>query len=140
MMSGVDLHWLPLGAGGWLRVNGGVCEAREAAIRRCSRYDLPFRARSGRPERSISIEETPVADDRGGQRGLVAKGAWVAGRRHRGEAVLDLYDLTRPSMSAWTGSRRISSPWRVIRSVRRPTAVTPRTPCWHAKVIDRGRP
>jgi len=42
MMSyGVDLYWLPLGAGGhFVRLNGRVYEACDAAIHHRSRYDL----------------------------------------------------------------------------------------------------
>jgi len=45
MIFGADLHWLPLGAGGWfVRLNGRVYEACDAAIHRRSRYDLDHSA------------------------------------------------------------------------------------------------
>ena len=42
--SGIDLYWLPLGAGGWfVRLNGRVYEALMAARDRRPRADLSTR-------------------------------------------------------------------------------------------------
>jgi hypothetical protein len=85
--AAVDLYWLPLGAGGhFVRLNGLVYEACDAAIHRRSRYDiyhsaLEVQVASGR----FVIEQTPVPDARGDQRGVVAEGAvgsrWAARSR-----------------------------------------------------------
>ena len=81
---GVDLYWLPLGAGGWfVRMNGLVWETCDAAIHRRRRHDLyhsalEVQAAGGR----YVIEQTPVVDDHGDLRGVVAEGAvgarWAA--------------------------------------------------------------
>ncbi|HEX7262884.1 MAG TPA: hypothetical protein VF383_01775 [Candidatus Dormibacteraeota bacterium] len=73
---GIDLYWLPLGAGGnFVRLNGRVYEAIEAAIERRPRYDLYH---SGLevivPEGRYVIEQTP-AGPRGDERGVVGVGA-----------------------------------------------------------------
>ncbi len=53
MIYGVDLYWLPLGAGGhFVQLNGRVYEACDAAIHRRSRYDLYHSALEARPPRS----------------------------------------------------------------------------------------
>ena len=84
MIFGADLHWLPLGAGGWfVRLNGRVYEACDAAIHRRSRYDLYHSALTVHvPSGRFVIEQTPVLDARGVQRGVVAEGAvgspWAA--------------------------------------------------------------
>ncbi|MGO8904845.1 MAG: hypothetical protein ACLQMH_04390 [Solirubrobacteraceae bacterium] len=79
-----DLYWLPLGAGGhFVRLNGRVYEACDAAIHRRSRYDLYHSALEVHvPSGRFVIEQTPVPDGRGDQRGVVAEGAvgsrWMA--------------------------------------------------------------
>jgi hypothetical protein len=78
---GVDLYWLPLGAGGHsVRLNGLVFEAVVARLERrppCDLYHsaLVVRAPSGR----FVIEQAPVRDNDGAKRGVVAEGA-VGGR------------------------------------------------------------
>jgi hypothetical protein len=85
--SGIDLYWLPLGAGGnFVRLNGRVYEAIEAILQRRPRYDLYH---SGLevfvPEGRYTIEQTP-ARARGEQRGVVGIGPigarWLAARVH----------------------------------------------------------
>ena len=82
-----DLYWLPLGAGGhFVRLNGRVYEACDAAIHRRSRYDLYHSALEVHvPSGRFVIEQTPVPDGRGDQRGVVAEGAvgsrWMASLR-----------------------------------------------------------
>ena len=85
--SGIDLYWLPLGAGGnFVRFNGRVYEAIEATLHRRPRYDLYH---SGLevfvPEGRYTIEQTP-AGAHGEQRGVVGIGPigakWLAARVH----------------------------------------------------------
>lgn len=72
---GIDLYWLPLGAGGnVVRLNGRVYEAIMAAVQRRPRYDLYH---SGLqvfvPEGRYTIEQTP-ASPHGEERGVVGIG------------------------------------------------------------------
>jgi hypothetical protein len=77
LRPGVDLYWLPLGAGGQsVRLNGRVYEAVAARRERrtgCDLYHsaLEVRAPSGR----FVIEMTPIRDNDGAKRGVVAEGA-----------------------------------------------------------------
>jgi hypothetical protein len=79
--SGIDLYWLPLGAGApsgsrWVRLNGIAFEALQAALERRPRRDLyhaGLEVRLG-DERFI-IEVAPSPDDEGARRGVVAEGA-----------------------------------------------------------------
>jgi hypothetical protein len=83
-VAAVDLYWLPLGAGGhFVRLNGLVYEACDAAIHRRSRCELYHSALEVHVSSSrFVIEQTPVPDARGDQRGVVAEGAvgsrWAA--------------------------------------------------------------
>ena len=84
MIDSVDLYWLPLGAGGhFVRLNGRIFEACEAAIHHRARYDLYHSALEVHvPTGRFVIEQTPVPNGRGDQRGVVAGGAvgsrWAA--------------------------------------------------------------
>lgn len=80
---GVDLYWIPLGAGGnFVRLNGRVYEAIEAAVQRRPRYELYH---SGLvvfvPDGRYTIEQTP-ARPHGDERGVVGIGPigaqWIA--------------------------------------------------------------
>jgi hypothetical protein len=77
MKPGVDLYWLPLGAGGHsVRLNGRVFEAVAARLDRRPAKDLyhsalAVRARDG----AFVIEMAPVARGKGALRGVVAEGA-----------------------------------------------------------------
>lgn len=75
--SGIDLYWLPLGAGGHsVRLNGRVYEALAAGLARRPPADLYHSALELRlPEGRYVIEMTPVPDGRGFERGVVAEGA-----------------------------------------------------------------
>jgi hypothetical protein len=77
MTDGIVLYWLPLGAGGRsVRTNGRVFEAVAAALQRRSRCDLYHSALEVRvPEGRFTIEMTPIPDDGGAARGVVAEGA-----------------------------------------------------------------
>ena len=73
---GIDLYWLPLGAGGnFVRLNGRIYEAITAKLQRRPAFDLYH---SGLqvfvPEGRYTIEETPVLDSEGAKRGVVGEG------------------------------------------------------------------
>ena len=74
---GVDLYWLPLGAGGHsVRLNGRVFEAMVARRERrppCDLYHSGLEVRV--PDGRFVIEQAPVRDNNGAARGVVAEGA-----------------------------------------------------------------
>jgi predicted 3-demethylubiquinone-9 3-methyltransferase (glyoxalase superfamily) len=74
---GIDLYWLPLGAGGhFVRLNGRVFEAVASRLERRPALDLYHSALVVRaPEGTFAIEMTPVPDADGASRGVVAGGA-----------------------------------------------------------------
>jgi hypothetical protein len=74
---GIDLYWLPLGAGGHsVRLNGRVFEAVAARLERRTPCDLYHSALEVRvPEGRFVIEQAPVRDGKGAERGVVAEGA-----------------------------------------------------------------
>lgn len=78
---GVDLYWLPLGAGGhFVRLNGRVYEALAAWLGRRPARDLYHSALLVHvAEGTYVVEQAPVRDRRGGQRGVVAEGPVGAG-------------------------------------------------------------
>ena len=80
--SGVELYWLPLGAGGHsVRLNGRVYERVVAWLERREALALYHAAlRVVLPEGSFVIEQAPVRDGHGAERGVVAEGA-VGSRR-----------------------------------------------------------
>jgi hypothetical protein len=75
--AAVDLYWLPLGAGGrFVRLNGRAYEALMARIERRPTCDLYHSALQVEvPEARFVIEQAPVADLSGEERGVVAAGA-----------------------------------------------------------------
>ena len=75
-VTGVDLYWLPLGAGGHsVRLNGKVVEAVAAWLGRRDRCDLYHSALEVHvPERRFVIEQAPAWGD-GSERGVVAEGS-----------------------------------------------------------------
>lgn len=93
--DGVDLYWLPLGAGGHsVRLNGIVYEALIAGLERrraCDLYHsaLEIRAPSGR----FVIEMTPVRAGQGAERDVVARGA--VGSRRAGRLRIFRYEIRR---------------------------------------------
>ena len=101
---GLDLYWLPLGAGGRsVRFNGRVFEAVAARIGRRRRCDLYHSALVVHAlEGSFVIEMAPIPDGNGAERGVVAEGAvgsrWAARlrtfryevRRWRGGVIPDV--------------------------------------------------
>jgi len=74
---GVDLYWLPLGAGGRsVRLNGRIFEAVAARLGKRTKQDLypsALEVRAG--EGGFVIEMAPVRDGDGARRGVVAEGA-----------------------------------------------------------------
>jgi hypothetical protein len=82
---GVDLYWLPLGAGGrFVRLNGRLFEAVVARLERRTASDLYHTALAVQlPEGVFTIEMAwPIPDSHGELRGVVAEGA-VGSRRAR---------------------------------------------------------
>ena len=81
--AAVDLYWLPLGAGGRsVRLNGRVFEAVAARLdgrRACDLYHSALVVRV--PEGRFVIEQAPIPDGDGAERGVVAEGpSGTAGR------------------------------------------------------------
>jgi hypothetical protein len=93
--GGVELFWIPLGAGGQsVRFNGIVYEAVMAALQRRPRHAiyhsaLAIHLSSGR----YTVEMTPVPDGRGAERGVVAEGP--VGLRPLGRCRLFRYEVRR---------------------------------------------
>ena len=73
----MDLYWLPLGAGGhFVRLNGRVYEAVSARLQRRQACDLYHSALQVEvPGAKYVIEQAPVDDWSGKDRGVVAEGA-----------------------------------------------------------------
>lgn len=92
---GVDLYWLPLGAGGHsVRLNGRVFETVAARIQRRPACDLYHSALVVRvPEGRFVIEQAPIPDRNGAERGVVAEGA--VGSSLAGRCRLFRYELRR---------------------------------------------
>jgi hypothetical protein len=89
----VDLYWLPLGAGGhFVRLNGRVYEALAARLERrpaCALYHSALQVEV--PEGKFVIEQAPVHDWSGKQRGVVAEGA--VGSRWAGRFRIFRYEI-----------------------------------------------
>jgi hypothetical protein len=91
--TGVDLYWLPLGAGGrWVRRNGRVYEAVSALRQRRPAAPL-YHSAITVTARSVEhvIEMTPAWTGPGGDRGVVAEGA--VGVRWAGRLRLFRYEV-----------------------------------------------
>ena len=91
--AAVDLYWLPLGAGGhFVRLNGRVYEALAARLQRrraCDLYHSALQIEVGQ-ERFV-IEQAPVHDWSGKERGVVAEGA--VGSRWAGRFRIFRYEI-----------------------------------------------
>ena len=92
-MAAVDLYWLPLGAGGsFVRLNGRVYEALAARLQRRPARDLYHSALQVElPEGTFVIEQAPVHDWSGKERGVVAEGA--VGARWAGRFRIFRYEI-----------------------------------------------
>jgi hypothetical protein len=92
---GVDLYWLPLGAGGhFVRMNGRVFEAVSARLERrrpCNLYHSALEVHV--PEGRFVIEQAPVRDSKGWARGVVAESA--IGSRWAGRFRIFRYEVRR---------------------------------------------
>ena len=95
MRSSVDLYWLPLGAGGHsVRLNGRVFEPVAARLARrppCDLYHSGLVVRV--PDGRFVIEQAPVRDKNGLERGVVAEGA--VGSRWAGRFRIFRYEVRR---------------------------------------------
>jgi hypothetical protein len=113
---GIDLYWLPLGAGGnFVRFNGRVYEAIKARLDRRPVCDLYHSALVVLvPEGRYVVENTPVVDGRGRERGVVIEGP--VGARWASRLRMFRYEMRRwrdgviPDISEAVDSpRRLSS-------------------------------
>jgi hypothetical protein len=93
--SGIDLYWLPLGAGGHsVRLNGRVFEAVAARLARRPPRDLYHSALVvNAPEGSFVIEQAPAGGGDGRERGVVAGGS--VGSRRAGRLRIFCYEVRR---------------------------------------------
>jgi hypothetical protein len=91
--AAVDLYWLPLGAGGhFVRLNGRIYEAVAARVQRRPACDLYHSALQVEvAEGTFVIEQAPVHDWSGKQRGVVAEGA--VGSRWAGRFRIFRYEI-----------------------------------------------
>jgi hypothetical protein len=132
----VDLYWLPLGAGGhFVRLNGCVYEALAARAQRRPACDLYHSALQVEvSDWRFVIEQTPVPDLSGNERGVVAEGA--VGSRWAGRFRIFRYEIRLgrgghiPDVAEAVDSpRRLADDedraWRVLESI----AQVP-TPVW----------
>jgi hypothetical protein len=93
--EGIYLYWLPLGAGGnFVRLNGKVYEAVAAKIQRRPPFDLYHSAlQVVVPEGRYVVEQAPVIDAHGSERGVVAEGP--VGARWAGRFRIFRYEVRR---------------------------------------------
>jgi hypothetical protein len=142
-VPGIDLYWLPLGAGGHsVRLNGRIFESVAARIGhrdRCDLYHsaLEVRVREGR----FVIEQAPAWSE-GGERGVVAVGA--VGTSAAGRFRLFRYEIRR-----WRDgvipdvAEAVESPYRLsddVECARRLLELVPRvpTPVWGRDELHTG--
>jgi hypothetical protein len=142
-VPGIDLYWLPLGAGGHsVRLNGLIFEwvaARIGHRDRCDLYHsaLEVHVREGR----FVIEQAPAWSE-GGERGVVAVGA--VGTRAAGRFRLFRYEIRR-----WRDgvipdvAEAVESPYRLsddVECARRLLELVPRvpTPVWGRDELHTG--
>lgn len=95
-ITGIDLYWLPLGAGGhWVRLNGRIFEAAAARLEGRDRCDLYHSALEVRvPEARFAIEMAPTWSNDSAERGVVAEGAV-------GTCVVGRFRLFRYEVRRW---------------------------------------
>jgi hypothetical protein len=94
-LGSVDLYWIPLGAGAHVvRVSGKLFEAMSAFVHRRRRFDLYHSALEVRVgEGQFAIEQAPIPDLHGEERGVVAEGP--VGARWAGRFRLFRYEIRR---------------------------------------------
>jgi hypothetical protein len=98
---GIDLYWLPLGAGGWfVRMNRRIYEAVMARREHRRPFDLYHSALEVRaPDGRFAIENAwPIPDDHGRERGVVVEGP--VGTARLGHLRSFRYEIRR-----WRGGR-----------------------------------
>jgi len=145
MGAAVDLHWIPLGAGGHVvRLNGCAFEALAAALARRPRADLFHAALVVEVDGARhTIEVAPSPDGQGEARGVVATGP--VGARPLGRLRLFRYEVrcwrdgtsrTSPTPSGRPGASRRTRWWRAACS---PSSPRCRRPCGGATSCARGR-
>jgi hypothetical protein len=93
MAGAVDLYRLPLGAGGhFVRLNGRIYEALAARLQRRPPLDVYHSALQVQaPEGKFVVEQAPVHDWSGKQRGVVAEGP--VGARWAGRFRIFRYEI-----------------------------------------------
>ena len=136
MSPGVDLFWLPLGAGGYfVKLNGRAYEALSALREHRTRRDLYHSALEVRaPEGRFVIESAPIRSADGPDRGVVAEGAVGVGWAGR-------WPLFRYELRFWRdgvipdAAEAVDSPRRVAddaETAERVLALAPEvpTPVW----------
>jgi hypothetical protein len=93
--TGVDLYWIPLGAGQHVvRLSGRLFEAISGRVqhrRPCDLYHSALVIIA--PEGRFVIEQTPISDDHGTRRGVVVEGA--VGSKLAGRFRLFRYEVHR---------------------------------------------
>jgi hypothetical protein len=142
---GVDLYWLPLGAGGHsVRLNGRVFEAVAARLDRRPPRDLYHSTLEVRmPEGGFVIEMAPVPDRNGDERGVVVEG--FVGARWAGHLRIFRYEVRPGAMeSSRTSTKRWRArggcrPIRISRSACSTRCLTFRGPSGVATSSARGR-
>jgi hypothetical protein len=142
--AAVDLLWLPLGAGGRsVRLNGRVFEWFAARLDRRMPRDLYHSALEVTlPDARFVIEQAPVRDGRGADRGVVAEGA--VGSARAGRFRLFRYEVRRwrdgviPDVSEAVDSpRRLTSDLAVASRVLELVPRVP-TPVWGRDELSAG--
>ncbi len=136
--AAVDLYWIPLGAGQHVvRLSGKLFEAIGARVQRRVPCDLFHSALVvDAPGGRFVIEQTPVPDANGKQRGVVVEGA--VGSRLAGRFRLFRYEIRRwrdgviPDIGA-----AISSPVRVTDDIARASLLLDLVPAVPALVWGR---
>ena len=96
MSAGIELYWLPLGAGGWfVRLNGRLWEAIQALLERRRPLDLYHTALVVRvPEGRLVVENCwPIPDGNGRARGVMVEGP--VGSRRMGRWRVFRYEVRR---------------------------------------------
>lgn len=140
----VDLYWIPLGAGAHIvRWNGKVYEAIKALAQRRPRCDLYHSALEVTvPDGRFVIEVTPIPNERGPERGVVAEGAVGTGWAGR-------FRLFRYEIRRWRGgsipdtNEAVSSPVRVTNDLARAQRILDLVPSvptavWGRDELDTG--
>jgi hypothetical protein len=142
--AAVDLYWLPLGAGGhFVRLNGRLYEALAARLGHRRRFDLYHSALQVElPEGTYVIEQAPVPNLSGADRGVVAGGA--VGSRWAGR-----FRIFRYEVRLWRGghipdaAEAVDSPRRLTTdeaAARRVLDTVPQvpTPVWGRDELHTG--